>query len=817
MKKPGSTQIKKSALRSKAEEEVNLRAGRSEEMSSNDINELIHELDVHQVELEMQNEDLRESEIKLADALASLTDLYDFAPSGYFTISEKGFIIKLNLTGAKMLQRERSTLANNLFSNFIHKDDHKVWYLHRKKLLEEREELFCELRLIRDDKTHLWVRLDSRIKIDPGTDNRVIQTDIVDISEKKRDEEALRRSNQWFSAIFEGSLDAIFITDPEGSFVDVNFAAEELTGYTKDELLTMSVPELHMKEDQIAYDQNFTEIMEGKDMVTESIILRRDKGLVPNEFSNRSIKIGDKIFMHTVARDITERHRSEQIVRSSEAKFRSLVTLSPAGIYLTDRDGKCLFVNPAWCRMAGMEPEEALGDGWIEAIHHDDRSHLFELWNAFASGRDGWSHEYRFCSKNGEVTWVYGSAEPIRDGEGMITGYLGSNTDITRHKEAEEMLKESETRYRTLFEHSPIPILEEDFSEIRKSLNILSKRGVRDFRAYFSKRPDRVAHFASLVRIADINQTSLAFFGVQSRKEMEDNLTSYFPLASLEVFKEEIIALAEGRNYFNSELDMIMPTGEVKRVHLYLNVIPGYMDTLGRVLVSWTDISDRARYEAMLKKRTEDFRELAIHIEDAREDERVRIAMDLHDDLGQKLTALKMDISWIRNRIGIQSGIVDNKMDGVLELIDDTIGTVQRISAGLRPSILTDLGIVSAIEWQVGEFRKMTGTTITMKTDIGDFSPDNKLSITLFRILQESLTNITRHARATRVSVRLKLSGSKLTMAIRDNGIGIEEEKLESSSSFGLMAMRERARTVGGKMIFRVLKEGTEILISIPV
>jgi len=406
---------------------------------------------------------------------------------------------------------------------------------------------------------------------------------------------------------------------------------------------------------------------------------------------------------------------------------------------------------------------------------------------------------------------------PILDEGGRVTGIVGIAINITEQKLTEQALKGSESRYRMLFEHSVVPIWEEDFSEVKKFFDYLKNKRIRDIRSYFRKHPEKISYCASLVKIIEVNQTSISFFGVKDKTDLLIDLPQFFTDDSLDFFREEIIALAEGKKVFESDIPIKMLDEKIRHLHLRLQVLPGHYETLSKVLVSWIDITDRLNYEDALKESSEILRELNRHIEDARENERTRIALNLHDDLGQKLTAIKMDISWLKSRIGVQSPLVEKKLDGMKRLLDSTVETVQKISSDLRPGILYDLGLKPAIEWQLGEFKRNTGIRSVLKISPSEFIIDDKLSIIIYRIIQESLTNIARHSEADNVTISLRADNEVIKLIIADNGIGIDEEKINSPKSFGLIGIKERAGAYGGEVRITGSKgKGTEVKVIIP-
>jgi signal transduction histidine kinase len=202
-----------------------------------------------------------------------------------------------------------------------------------------------------------------------------------------------------------------------------------------------------------------------------------------------------------------------------------------------------------------------------------------------------------------------------------------------------------------------------------------------------------------------------------------------------------------------------------------------------------------------------------------REEERATIAREIHDDLGQSLTALKMDISWVKNNPEMDVKAKTAKFDMMLDLTNSTIQTVKRIATELRPGILDDLGLVPAIEWQAAEFQNRFKIQCNVSINKSDVIIKDEISIAVFRIFQETLTNVARHSGATKVDVILNFyDDDNLIMEITDSGVGIDEEQINSLKSLGLFGMRERVNILKGKMeITGKPGKGTKVRVSIPV
>jgi signal transduction histidine kinase len=227
---------------------------------------------------------------------------------------------------------------------------------------------------------------------------------------------------------------------------------------------------------------------------------------------------------------------------------------------------------------------------------------------------------------------------------------------------------------------------------------------------------------------------------------------------------------------------------------------------------------EQERAEMELKRSQELFRSLSAHLQEVREDERTRIARRIHDDLGQALTALKIDLSWLNKKLASDQDPVREKLQSMVTLINETVETVHNVSENLRPGILDDFGLSAAIEWQAEEFQKRTGIEcrISLASDESNLSKEK--STNLFRIVQESLTNVIRHADATKVEINLLEKDGKLLLEIVDNGKGISKDAITNPKSFGLIGIKERVHSLGGEVdIVGTPHEGTRLMVTMSI
>jgi len=237
-----------------------------------------------------------------------------------------------------------------------------------------------------------------------------------------------------------------------------------------------------------------------------------------------------------------------------------------------------------------------------------------------------------------------------------------------------------------------------------------------------------------------------------------------------------------------------------------------------RVMGSYMDITARKNTEEQLKQSHEEMRQLASRLQEIREEERASMAREIHDELGQQLTGLKMDISWLIKKLAPLEEPIDNKLKSITGLLNETIVKVRKLATELRPSILDDVGLAEAMEWQSTEFEKRSGIQVQFSTSGPTIVIPVNISIGLFRIYQESLTNVARHAEASEVRSSLDLAGHELALSITDNGKGFDPAAIGHKKTLGLLGMKERTVMMGGSYTIKSQPgKGTTVCISVPV
>jgi PAS domain S-box-containing protein len=395
----------------------------------------------------------------------------------------------------------------------------------------------------------------------------------------------------------------------------------------------------------------------------------------------------------------------------------------------------------------------------------------------------------------------------------VIKGYSSGAVDYIVKPVASQILKSKISVFIDLFYQKQIIVrnvtLLKKFADDLTKSNVALKRSELKYRSYIDNAPDGVFIVDDIGRYIEVNEAACRITGYSKDELLKMSISDMLQKEHLEGSLADFKAIAI-HGLFKADLSFTHKSGTSRWW-----AIAAVKLTETRFLCFIKDITERKRTEEELESSLDQLHQLTQYIEKVRENERVAISRELHDDLGQSLTAVKIELGLIRKNVSDKE--VTLKINKVSALVSETIKTVQRLTSQLRPEIIEDLGLKAAIEWYTNEFAQRNGVEVSFDMDsLITTSPD--ASLIIFRVMQESLTNISRHAKATHVDIVLSKIDNDIHFRISDNGIGITEDKIHSKKSFGIMSMKERAVSLGGHLdIYRGGDHGTVIKLVFPL
>ena len=427
--------------------------------------------------------------------------------------------------------------------------------------------------------------------------------------------------------------------------------------------------------------------------------------------------------------------------------------------------------------------------GWLEIVHPDDRKNMDEYLRLEVIGkRKSFNKEYRIVRNDDKQTkWVWGLGDLKFDDRGNIVEMIGTIQDITGQKEAEEKISESEDIFRRLF------------NESADSTLLLDDTG-----------------------FTDCNQSAVSILGYSSRqavlnKKPWDISPEKQPDGRLSTEKAEAMiakALQQGYNRF----DWVHTKSDGTEFSVEVMLTPINLSGKQSFYTIWRDISERKKAHQEILLMNEKLRNLSSHLQNIREEERNIIAREIHDELGQQLTLIKMNLySLLKNNKNLNPEFYE-KAAVITESINQTINTIRKIASELHPVILDKQGLTDALLWQSSEFTKRTEIPCVIAIEDKEMGTDIQTNTQVFRIYQEVLTNIIRHANASLVNTTIKTENRYLKLLITDNGNGFNLEKVSDTKSLGLMMMDERAISIGATLkIISEPGQGTSVMLSVPL
>jgi len=614
---------------------------------------------------------------------------------------------------------------------------------------------------------------------------------------RKQLEETLHEQTRFLQSVLNSMADGVVMADETGTFRIWNPAAERILGsgpagrkigqwskqfalYLPDKV-TPYPPE----------DVPLAKAIRGESVTNILIFFRPsahadglwlDVSAQPLRDENGQVRGGVVVF-----RDITATKQTDEALRDSEARFRAIMDNSPALIFIKDLEGRYLQANRQFETVARLSHQELVGKT-DDHVFPPDQAHAYRENDRQVLETDApmWFEESALHDDGLHTSIVV--KFPLRNAEGRCYALCGIATDITDRKRADE------TRQRLA----------------KDRLLLLESTG------------EGIYGIDNAGRCTFINSAAARMLGYQPDELLGKDIhecihylfpdRSLYPRASCHIHE----TLTSGTGCKIAHEVYWRKDGTAFPVEYSAFPVIEQKQITGAVVV-FLDITERKRAEQQLTLSHEQLRNLSARLELVREEERIRIAREIHDELGQELTGMKLELSSLSDHLQAAGPQQRQKLQSIAMLVDAAIQSVQRIATELRPVVLDQLGLIPAIEWQTHEFQTRTGIPCTLDIYLRTVVLSHAGSNAMFRIFQEILTNVARHSQATAVAITLQEQAGSLVLEVRDNGRGVTESELSNPHSLGLVGMRERALLLGGETILTGSPHGgTTVKVRIP-
>jgi PAS domain S-box-containing protein len=636
------------------------------------------------------------------------------------------------------------------------------------------------------------VKVDSRDEIGKlaGSFNRMVE-DLKNASTKLVEK-------KYVDSIITGMSDGLIVLTPEGLIRTVNESAMVLSGYSEHELLHKPIGLLFGGSP--AACGALSTLKEKRSRYSHEIDLFSKDGRTIPVLVSCSVVNGENTVPWTVCvvKDITELKRNEQRMRL----FSQAIEKAIDCVHIVDLDGRIIYSNRASEEMYGYSANELVGRHVDELNSDNEIGRTVIIPSLKQNGK--WSGELVRRKKDGQEFPVWLSASIVRDEHGEPLAMLGLIRDITDRKCAEEVLRTALARAQEEKARSEAII-----AAIGDQMVILDA----GFKILYEN--------AHAVNTIGSHVGEICYQAYERREAVCEDCPVALSFRDGQIHRGERIAKSiDGTLHLDiCAAPLKDASGNITAVIEIIRDISIMKQAEEKLRKSHEEL------ERLVKERTAELtilsiqlRNLSTYLQEAREKERTLIAREIHDELGQSLTALKMDLSLLTRRLPKGENKVLEKAESMAALIETTIQSVKRISTELRPGILDHLGLTAALDWQASEFKKRTGITCDVVSEPDEIVVDRDRTTTVFRIFQETLTNIARHANASKVDVLLKQEEKELVLQVKDNGDGITMEQLSDAGSLGLIGMRERVHYWGGSLaITGTRNEGTTVDARIPL
>jgi PAS domain S-box-containing protein len=712
----------------------------------------------------------KKTEAALAESEQRFRKFFENEPEYCYMVSPQGNILEANSAALNTLGYSKEEL--------VEKPLEVIYAPESRKKMRQLFERWQNTGEIRDEEMVIITKNGDRITVLLSAaqvlneEGKILHSISIqrDITERKRAEKALRESEEMFRSIFETSLVGVAICSTNKKWLYANNQICKILGYSEQELRQTTWEKLTHPDDLEADVSQYNRLLAGKieNYKLEKRFIRKDGSVVYARIyiSCKRNQYGAVEYDIGLLEDITEHKKAQEKIQESEEKFRLFSKMLPIGVFATDIDGNPFYWNGKLCAITGSSPEEIMNDGWLNAIHPEDREIVLSKWQESVKRQKGFSLEHRFKDKKENVIWAIAQAIPMKNSEGIITGYIGSITDITERKKTEEVIKQEKEFAESMFSTAPAIILVLD-----------TDARVVNFNPYTEK----------------ISGYSLE--EVKGKDWFDNFLPKRDHTRIREVFKKAIHKTDASGNIN----PILTKDGREVLIEWYSKTLKDKNDKVIGLIAIGLDITERKKADNKLRAYQNVLRSLAAKLTTTEEAQRQKIAADLHDNVSQ---ALALSINQLR-KLRTSLVLADAKtLDRICQTIQNAMQNVRDLTFDLASPTLYKIGLEAAISELLNEqLRDRHGINCKFSDDNQDKPLDDNVQILLFQAVRELLVNVMKHAKAGNVEVTAQKKNGNIQISINDDGIGFDAQKVKSiqrGGGFGLFSIRERMDYIGG-------------------
>jgi PAS domain S-box-containing protein len=647
---------------------------------------------------------------------------------------------------------------------------------------------YCVEIKLKDSKI-IPVSISASITYDKKGNPKYIEGFVRDITERKKMENLLKDSVSKFKNYIEFSPHAVIVLNCNGKYIEVNPAASRISGYSVEELLSIDKWTLISKECREKLRQH--NIKANKYGLASDELTIITKSGEEKQVLIDTVKLPNQEYIEFVS-DMSYHYKIENKLRQKQEHLEDAQKIARLGNAVID------FQTGKWESSALLQ--EIIGvdknydnriQTWINIIHPDSFEELKSYFlNEVIPKQLNIDKEFKIIRQNDkEIRWLHVIGKSTFNTDKKIETLTFTLQDITERKEWTDKLYHNEALYRTTLNASPDVIVVVDLNGKVKMLSPIAKQ------MYGTDNIDLI-----------IGHSITEFIAEEDQNKLRTNFSLMF-----------------GGYLGTIEYKMKRANGDIFLAEVNGDVIRNsHGEPLSLVFII-RDVTQRKQAEEALAKSKEQLREFAGHLQSIREEEKIALAREIHDDLGQMLVAMKIDMGLLRKKLTnpdhqLSIEYIDVEMKKMLDSTTKTIDIARRIMADLRSENINHVGFIDAAKMYIDNFNERFNIDCKFENDVDKIEFSQKQTVALYRILQESLNNIIKHAKASRVHVKLCKAPDTLTMRISDNGCGFNTNTPRKTNSFGLLGMKERAALLDGDIdIFSEEGKGTTISIKIPV